>query len=275
MATILVGLGPKQETFMVHQALLCSKSGYFTKALTGSFKESQTGTVKLEDVSPVLFKIIVSWLYNGKICYAEDGSNINCDFASLEQADDCYDDDDENDEDEDRETMKADDIATWPYKVLAKLYVLADRLDIGELRNNAIDALNTALERRPFECLAVDDCKFVDSNTTLESPLRQFVVDELAYGCLRRPQDFEFWRALPHDIAVGVLMRVGGKVPKELCSTCYQMGLSRHEVVLDDGHPCKNNDKAPFAVDMCIYHDHADDEEKKECQASRFNTADK
>ncbi|KAH0014704.1 hypothetical protein KCU78_g8533, partial [Aureobasidium melanogenum] len=58
MATILVG--PDKQKFVIHQTLLCSKSQYFTKALTGSFEESQTGVVILEDISPVLFQILVT-----------------------------------------------------------------------------------------------------------------------------------------------------------------------------------------------------------------------
>ncbi|KAG9554179.1 hypothetical protein KCU71_g10192, partial [Aureobasidium melanogenum] len=84
MATILVG--PDKLLFVIHHTLLCSKSQYFTKALTGSFEESQTGIVILEDVSPVLFQILVTWLHNGKIIYtaSDERSNIKQDFASLE-----------------------------------------------------------------------------------------------------------------------------------------------------------------------------------------------
>ena len=67
MATILIG--PDQKKFVIHQALLCGKSQYFTKALTGSFVESKTRVVKLEDVSPLLFRMFVSWLYDGKSVY--------------------------------------------------------------------------------------------------------------------------------------------------------------------------------------------------------------
>lgn len=263
MATILVG--PEETKFVVHQALLCDRSQYFAKALTGSFEESKTGTVKLDDVSPMLFKIVVSWLYCGNVIYtvADDDSNIEDDFADLEAAiDKCS------------GGLDADDAWTWPYQVLAKLYVLADRLDIRELRNSTIDALNTTLQRRG-RSLTVNDCEFVDSNTTPESPLRQHLVDVLAYRGKRIPEDLDVWRSLPHDITVEVLMRVGGRVPRELCSICYQGGLLRNKIVLDDGHPCKNEDKTPFKVDVCIYHDHADAEERKVCQANRAKTADK
>lgn len=265
MTTILIGTDPVQEKFVVHQALLCSKSQYFTKALTGSFEESKTGIVRFEDVSPVLFRIVVNWLYDGKIVYtvSDDGSSINHDFADLTAVTEICD-----------EGLNADDPLTWPYQVILKLYVLADRLDIRELRNSIIDTL-TAAYRRPKNGPSVEDYKFIDSNTTSESPLRRLTVDFLAYKGKRVPEDSEIWRALPHDIVVEVLMRVGGRVPIRLCNSCYQRGLSRNKVVLDDDHLCKNEDKMPFEADMCIYHEHADGEEKRLCQTTRTKDVNK
>lgn len=59
---------------------------------------------------------------------------------------------------------------------------------------------------------------------------------------------------------------MGRRLPEQLCGSCYQSGLSQNDVVLDKDHPCKDSDQMPFKVDMCFYHDHADDEEKKSCQ---------
>jgi hypothetical protein len=171
MATILVGVGIRQEKFVVHQELLCSKSQYFAKALTGSFEESKTGIVKLDDLHPVLFRIMVTWLYNGKIVYTvvNNSSNIDHDFAKVECA---------------KVTTRGlkvhEDSSTWPKEVLVRLFVLADRLDMKELRNNTIDALITAVERSRTG-LKICTYKFIDANTTEESLLRKFAVNRLAY----------------------------------------------------------------------------------------------
>jgi hypothetical protein len=106
MATILVG--PEETKFVVHQALLCEKSPYFIKALTGSFEESKTDIVKLEHVSPVLFKIVVSWLYYDKIVYtvSEDGLDIGPSFARFKSPSELL-----------AEETNADNTSTWPKQV--------------------------------------------------------------------------------------------------------------------------------------------------------------
>jgi hypothetical protein len=263
MATILVG--PDETNFVVHQAVLCDKSPYFAKALTGSFEESKIGIVNLEDVSPVLFKIVVSWLYCGKIIYtvSDDGSNIDHDFAVFKRDDELM-----------SEDINADNNSTWPRQILVELYVLADRLDIRELRTNTIDAVNNSLMHSKL-ILSVSSHKYISLNTTAQSPLRRLVVDHLAYLRKRNLASLSFWTALPHDITVEVLMKVGARVPVRLCSSCYQKGLRQNGVDFDDDHPCKDEDKTPFTVDMCFYHEHADEEEKKACQANCGNTVNK
>jgi hypothetical protein len=264
MATILVG--PQETKFVVHQALLCEKSPYFTKALTGSFEESKTGIVKLHDVSPVLFRIVVSWLYYGKIVYTVcDGSlDVGPSFARFKGPS------------ESLANIEADanDTSTWPKQVLVELYVLADRLDIKELRKNTIDALND-LMMLSNKTLHISALEYVCSNTTAKSPLRRLVVDHLAYTAVVRPAAKDFWTKIPHEIVIEVLMIMGQRLPVQLCGSCYRNGLSRNTVVFDDDHPCKDSDQMPFQVDICFYHDHADDEEKKSCQANRDRTVKK
>jgi hypothetical protein len=258
MTTILVGA--EQKKFVVHQALLCDKSQYFAKALTGSFEEGKTGIVKLKDVSSVLFKIVVSWLYCGKIVDADDGSNIAQDFAGFKHKKKTY-----------RVEVNANDTSTWPKQLLIELYILADRLDIKELRNNTIDGLTNAVEQSERN-MKPSSYRFIDSNTTAESPLRKFAVHILAYNAQHGVADQTFWLSVPQEMAVTALLIWGQRVPLTLCNSCYQDGLSQNEVKSDDDHPCKYEDKTPLEVDMCVYHEHADDEERKACQISRDKT---
>lgn len=253
MATILVG--PEQKKFMVHQPLLCSKSQYFNKALTGSFEESKTGIVKLEDVSPVLFQIFVTWLYNGKIIYttSNDNSNIDRDFASLGWTI----------RTPEMPTRVPEETSTWPNGVLAGLHILADRLDIKELRIASIDAFISCVHRQGGGFYAFE-CHYIYSNTTAGSPLRTFVLDELAYGVNHDMAEREFWEDLPHEMAISALLMMGQRMSTILCDPCYRNGI-----VHDNDHPCRNKDVAPFKVDLCLYHEHADDEEEKACRARR------
>ncbi|KAH0012092.1 hypothetical protein KCU78_g9828, partial [Aureobasidium melanogenum] len=260
MVTILAG--PDQEKFVVHQPLLCSKSQYFNKALTGSFEESKTGIVRLEDVSPVLFRIVVTWLYNGKIVYttSDDNSNIDQDFAGLGYAS----------IPPETPARVHKDTSTWSRHALVGLYLLADRLDIKMLRINTIDALRGAIARTK-RGLDAKVYQLIDSNTAAKSPLRKFAVDHLVYGVKHGMADWSFWEQIPHDITTEALLTMGGRLPRALCDDCHKKGLLFNEIALATDHPCKHKDTKPYS-DMCLYHEHADDEEKKACRARRSKT---
>ncbi|KAG9587414.1 hypothetical protein KCU77_g5069, partial [Aureobasidium melanogenum] len=82
MVTVEVGI--EKEHFVVHQSFLCAKSQYFAKALSGSFQEAIARFIQLPDVSPILFKIFVAWLYHDTLVYLpSDETTIDEDFDSL------------------------------------------------------------------------------------------------------------------------------------------------------------------------------------------------
>ncbi|KAK4697313.1 protein N-terminal amidase, partial [Lecanoromycetidae sp. Uapishka_2] len=62
LVTVLVG--PDEQRFDVHKALLCKSSDFFNAALNGNFIEAN-GTVKLPEQNPGVFKYFVHWLYTG------------------------------------------------------------------------------------------------------------------------------------------------------------------------------------------------------------------
>ncbi|CAD0112871.1 unnamed protein product [Aureobasidium uvarum] len=83
---ITVRVGPEKKEFGIHKALICNKSTFFSKALTGSFIEATTCIVNLEHVSVSLFSIFVTWLYNGGLVYVappESDRTIRDEFGPL------------------------------------------------------------------------------------------------------------------------------------------------------------------------------------------------
>jgi hypothetical protein len=56
-------VGPEQQQYHLHKALLTHHSEYFLRAFNGSWKEAEDRIVTLEDVGPVTFGIFVEWLY--------------------------------------------------------------------------------------------------------------------------------------------------------------------------------------------------------------------
>jgi hypothetical protein len=54
---------PKDHKFTIHRDFICYYSPFFSAAFNGSFEEGQTQKMKLDDVDPQLFAILVNWVY--------------------------------------------------------------------------------------------------------------------------------------------------------------------------------------------------------------------
>lgn len=78
--SLLTGVGPRifeNELFSdvtvkcggrewkLHKIILCSRSEWFMKALTGSFQEAETGVVKIKDFDPEPVHWALRYLYSG------------------------------------------------------------------------------------------------------------------------------------------------------------------------------------------------------------------
>lgn len=133
-------VGPKRVKFGVHKGILIRRSAFFRAALTGTFKEATEGTVTLQEDSPKVFEVFVSWLYTGKLENTVDEIPTPCSF-----------------------------------KRLAELYIFADRYDVPILRNDAIDAL----VKHSQENLQISTSIFrmVYDATPPKDPLRRLLVD--------------------------------------------------------------------------------------------------
>ncbi|KAH0342696.1 hypothetical protein KCU83_g9182, partial [Aureobasidium melanogenum] len=174
--------------------------------LIGPDQKNKTRVVKLEDVSPMLFRMFVSWLYDGKSVYTAS--------------------------DELRRATNE------------------DRLDTKGLRIQAIDTMaELLLQRRKRLCFTA--YSYIYANTTAKSPLRKLAVHVLAYHTRHNLAEQAFWMHLPHELAITTLLM--------------------NSTMLKDSSPRKDKDLMPFG-DMCLYHEHADEEEKKACRARRSKT---
>ena len=80
--TILVSsaLSASPEKYVVHKALICHHSPYFTAAFRGDFLEGQTQSMTLSDVDPAIFGQLTHWLYTQSI---ED--SVKAKFVTLGQ----------------------------------------------------------------------------------------------------------------------------------------------------------------------------------------------
>ncbi|KAI9733916.1 MAG: hypothetical protein M1834_002571 [Cirrosporium novae-zelandiae] len=64
---ITLVVGEEQKKMTAHQSLLYRKSGFFAAALSGNFRESKEDLIKLPEDDPELIKLLLHWMYTGKI----------------------------------------------------------------------------------------------------------------------------------------------------------------------------------------------------------------
>lgn len=67
MIQITIGLAGDVKT--IHKNILVANSGYFEKALTGTWTEAASGSLNLVDEDPVIFAIFEAWLYQGDLFF--------------------------------------------------------------------------------------------------------------------------------------------------------------------------------------------------------------
>ncbi|THX20464.1 hypothetical protein D6D17_00645 [Aureobasidium pullulans] len=278
---VTVRVGPDKQEFCIHKGVLCSNSNYFTKAISGQFKEAKTNIVELDDVQVLLFKVFVAWLYTGKLNYESSNPSVTAqdEFGKLntmledqfpvDREDDPENDiEDEKDNADDLSKFDAEDPTTWTHTILCALFVLADRLDTPRLKVLVLDAI--AGRERCMDILPSDTAILYSyASTTKSSPLRRLMVHIAAYTS-SFGQSSCIWNHLPLEFLTAVLVTLGRRLPEKQCKSCfdgaiYANGMS--DRVIDDVN--KTEDNPPFRRDLCFYHEHKDEEEKEACRAER------
>ncbi|KAI4652439.1 hypothetical protein J4E93_002641 [Alternaria ventricosa] len=60
---VVIEVSPEKIKYHVQRLFLTHYSDYFTKALSGSWRESEDGVVRLVDIEPGVFNLFLEWLY--------------------------------------------------------------------------------------------------------------------------------------------------------------------------------------------------------------------
>ena len=151
--SIVVLVGGAQAKFTVHKSLLISRSSFFKKALTGNWVESNERVVRLIDDEAIIFQNYVHPLYTDKIAVSPDPfdtkpGDIDCERLTL-----------------------------------AKLYVLAEKLQDVETKNKVLSAMIGSCQYQVGKKKQVLDANFVRTiygGTMPGSKARRFTVDYFA-----------------------------------------------------------------------------------------------
>jgi len=189
--------------------------------------------VTLSDVSINTFDIFVNWLYTQKL--PEQGEYPTPDEVVGHWP-----------------RLHSDEI-TYKTKGLIDLYIFADGHDIPELRREVMDVLfpHLNLEGIGLPCYEIVINAF--SKLPERSPVRQSLID-----CYCRvfkksdddntgPEELALRTKLPTDFLVGIMLRYADV-----------MELLRNKKI-----------RVTYRLDICDYHEHASEAERKKCKEER------
>jgi hypothetical protein len=154
MVKVVVGENRGTRDFVIHEALLTSRSRFFKKAMAGDWKEAEEKLVKLPEDDPAIFALYEQLVYTGRIP-AFDGQP---EPIEEEKSDGDFDDDDSNyddDNDGDDDNDSDGDGDNDEYESLAELYVLAEKLQDLGAKNTTVKAI---IAKITHEGAIINDC---------------------------------------------------------------------------------------------------------------------
>lgn len=132
--------GHEKRTFEIFKGVLTFYSGYFQAALSKSWHEAQTNTVKLTEEDPLVFSLFVSWIHTRRFYESTLAPTLLMNFT-----------------------------------LLAKLWVFGDAYDVPLLQNTAMDFMvqKCTQERCFFDAESV---RYIWFNTVETSKLRKLLI---------------------------------------------------------------------------------------------------
>ena len=185
---VIVGTAEAQRTILVHQGIICDRSEFFKKALTGAWIESQEKKVELPEDDPAIFTLYLERLYTGYIPIAKERRS------------------------DDQVLMETSFDAEEEYLTLGKLYVLAEKLVDATTKDNILDAF-LARSQEPADDGSLHfpdpDCVAIVYAGTLENdPARallvKFYTDEGNKKWLKNQKDL-LSKDFLYDLCVSML----------------------------------------------------------------------
>jgi len=133
-------IGHDEDKFEIHKCFACYHSPVLDRAFASSFIEGQTQTYRLEDTTSAAFGIVTHWLYSQTLHY-EVGWSISDELLEL-----------------------------------ANVWILADKLLIPRLQNDAIDRISALLEMSSDSDEALPYLKYIYDNAPPDGPLCRMAI---------------------------------------------------------------------------------------------------
>ena len=143
VVVFVVGDTQAPKEFTVHEDIVKASSEFVRLALRGDWKEASTRRIPLPDDEPAVFSVYQHWLYNGLIHTARQG------LTAPSESDD-------------------------EYELLAKAYILGEKIMDVAFKNSVMDAIVEKVGQGTFNKKLTS---LVWDNTPPASPLRRLWVD--------------------------------------------------------------------------------------------------
>ncbi|KAF2121998.1 hypothetical protein BDV96DRAFT_662972 [Lophiotrema nucula] len=189
---VRVGRDDEQKHFLVHKALLKSKSPFFAKALCGEWREAKDCAVNLPDVEPAIFELYVQFLFAQKlpirssplevtdeeIAKHQMNEGYNDDEAEGEKSEPNKDDDDEAEDSGNQEPVNS--LSPEAQRDHDARMVLSEKFQDMKTRNALMKALVVICKEGYYDGSKYPDESCVNiiwEGTPRSSPMRQYLLD--------------------------------------------------------------------------------------------------
>ncbi|KAK5688820.1 hypothetical protein LTS10_000798 [Elasticomyces elasticus] len=246
--------------YQVPRGLIRGMSEYFDKAFDDTFVEGKTGKIVLDDVKPWVFECFIGWMYTQKVFWEhEDGPTEQGNVKHQPTVD--------------RQTTNGHnntvtneallDPVAWQWANLFELYIFADKYDTRRLRTKVIELVQVkSFLVKPTRYLRPNEFDHATVYNSLpdSSGLSKFMVDLRVYLTVPPRSDAEYDGTLPPRILYRLMSQATQLARCFRCANCTT------------GQPCDcpshcdiKTTKAPYVDNLCAYHEHETEEEKKTC----------
>lgn len=192
---IEVGTGEETKVYNVHSNALTTRSVFFQRALSSSWKEAEERIVRLPEDDPDTFELYLHLVYIDEIACGPD-------------------------------TLDEEDLCSVQRVALAKLYVLCEKLQDTRAKNSILRALRHITFKCPYHekwhIPGPEVVKIIYAGTVKGSPARRLLVDIYSYDVdpnkLRRQPMEGYLCDFLQELALNLMKTLPLKIRKSLHS---------------------------------------------------------
>ncbi|KAK0639220.1 hypothetical protein B0T16DRAFT_238393 [Cercophora newfieldiana] len=225
--TIVVGEGPTERKWSVHEALLSAKSPYFRDLLNKDDEARKMREVFFRHTQPKMFSMLLQWMY-GTTFGPATGPRI---FRYA--------------------VPDGEDYTVSDY---IRLYILGDKLKIVGVKNAAIDAVYGYFNDEnasDIRCPSIVDVQLVFESTPADSPMRRLLTANLLFHLFNKkrtnlgslPQGWTEVMSIDHTVSFALLEMLaewGWSMGNNVPPMRIKNRQSFHDpIAIDDDEPVK------------------------------------